>query len=203
MPFLDEKELASLQQEIHDANVKKDELENELDIKNQEISKIKTSARGVNILFAVLAGVAIAFATFLFTNKSPLSSSASIDEDAFRKAETARLLDSISNSTNTVTTSNDSAVDVDEDIDNVASGTRDMTIYSVQIGVFSKNKYPLLSETIAGTTSQGELFKYSLGLFKTLKEAQKFRSHLVNIGFSDAFVASYINGERQQIHSPN
>lgn len=219
MPFLDEKELASLQQEIHDANVKRDELENELGSKVDEIESNQNKARNINVLFAIIAGASLAFATYLI-NSTPSfrdsSSISSLEMAAFKKKETARLLDSISNlefqqedpgedgSTDEGSDNGGGTTSsLDEDMDSFSKSTRNETIYSVQIGIFSKKKYPLLSQTIAGTTSQARLFKYSVGLFKTLDEARKFRRHLVNIGFSDAFVASYINGERQQIHSPN
>lgn len=201
MPFLDEQELASLQQEIHDANVKRDELEGELDQQKKELSGIKSKARGTNIFFALLSGIAFALATFLYLNKSSLGGSDnSFDATAFKQEEKARLLDSIANA------QEDEIQDIstiEEDMDSFSNSTNNQTLYSVQIGVFSKKKFPLLSETIAGTTSQGNVFKYSLGLFKTLKEAQDFRRELLKVGFRDAFVASYINGERQKIHKPN
>ena len=60
----------------------------------------------------------------------------------------------------------------------------------------------MISEnTLVGIASKNdELFKYSIGLFEALSEAKKMKTELVKIGFQDAFVASYINGERQKIH---
>lgn len=204
MPFLDEQELASLQKEIHDANVKRDELETILTNKKEELSNVKTKARGLNLFFATLAGIGLALGAFMYINSSNKTVS-NEDITKIKQETTQRVLDSIS----TLEANNDNDEEnldiktVDESIADIKSSTKGETIYSVQIGVFSKKKLPLLSKTIAGTTSQGNVFKYSVGVFKTLEEAQKFRQELVNIGFRDAFVASYINNVRQQIHKPN
>ena len=77
----------------------------------------------------------------------------------------------------------------------------------IDLEIAPKKKIPIiaqiiLSKTIAGTLSNEEYLRYSIGLFSTLKEAQNFRRQLLRLGFDDAFVASYINGERQEIHKP-
>ena len=46
---------------------------------------------------------------------------------------------------------------------------------------------------------EGGFYKYSLGAFETLEEAQYFRKNVLNLGFHDAFVASYQNGQRLNI----
>jgi hypothetical protein len=46
-------------------------------------------------------------------------------------------------------------------------------------------------------------YAYSLGNFETLEEARRFREELVNMGFTDAFVASYQDGKRIAIEDPN
>lgn len=201
MPFLDEQELASLQQEIHDANVTKDELENELTTQKDELTRVKRKSRGTNLFFGILSGIGLGLATFLFVNKSNLGKKN--NTVAFNKQEKQRLIDSIINTQQIEDDTTEDINSVEDDMATVNDNVSNETIYSVQVGVFSKNKYPLLSETFLGTTSQGNIFKYSVGLFETLKEAQDFRRQLVKIGFRDAFVASYKNGERLQIHRPN
>ena len=75
------------------------------------------------------------------------------------------------------------------------------TIYAVQIGAFRNNDIELYSESFTQFKEFEEagFYKYSLGAFETLEEAQDLRKKVIGIGFSDAFVASYINGERQAI----
>lgn len=207
MPFLDEQELISLQQEISDANEKKDELEEKLKTKENEISRVKVKSRGINIFFGALAGLAMAVAIFLSKNQAP-PELLNLDEIAeIKRTEAQRVIDSLSTVSNIDDTeyeeeTEESSSSVDDGIQAIKNTLKNEKIYSIQVGVFTKNKFPLLSESIAGITSQGEYFKHSFGLFKTLEEAQGFRRNLVKIGFKDAFIASYINGERQKIEKP-
>lgn len=206
MPFLDEQELISLQQEISDANEKKDELEEKLKTKENEISRVKVKSRGINIFFGALAGLAMAVAIFLSKNQAP-PELLNLDEIAeIKRTEAQRVIDSLSTVSNIDTEyeeeTEENSSSVDDGIQAIKNTLKNEKIYSIQVGVFTKNKFPLLSESIAGITSQGEYFKHSFGLFKTLEEAQNFRRNLVKIGFKDAFIASYINGERQQIEKP-
>lgn len=213
MPFLDEQELTSLQQEIHDANVKKDEIEIELNQVKEKLNDSKRRNLGINLFFATLAGFAIAGALFLYQQKNNGASinslsESNIDTEAIREEITAEVLDSIANVTSEVNENMDSESDniksIDEDIESINDNTRNQEVYSVQIGVFSEKKHAVLSKTLAGiVASQGDIFKYSLGLFKTKEEAQKFRKSLVAIGFEDAFIAAYVNGKRKRIVKPN
>ena len=75
------------------------------------------------------------------------------------------------------------------------------TVYAVQIGAFLNNNIEIFSDSFTQFKEFQEdgFYKYSLGAFETLEEAQLFREKVINLGFNDAFVASYINGERQAI----
>ena len=66
-------------------------------------------------------------------------------------------------------------------------------IYSVQVKSFVDNNITLASEALTNTmfVKTNPFYSYSLGNFETLEEAQKFRNQLVEMGFKDAFVASY------------
>ena len=77
-------------------------------------------------------------------------------------------------------------------------------IYSVQIKSFVDNNVTLASEALTNTlfVKTNPFYSYSLGNFETLQEAQKFRKQLVDLGFNDAFVASYKEGKRLQIEDP-
>lgn len=207
MPFLSEQELNSLQQEIEDANIRTEEAEQELQKEKKELIKTKKKVKGVTIFFAILAGLGIAVAVFFYQKKG--SSLSSIEVERIKKDEALRVIDSISNLSHeydkdTEENNDDNQTNsIDESITAVKNNIHNQTVYSVQVGVFSENKFPVLSESIAGISLQGDYFKYSFGLFETLDEAQEFRRNLVQIGFRDAFVASYVNGERQQIELPD
>lgn len=102
-----------------------------------------------------------------------------------------------------------SANSVEKEDANIATETAlesigDTTIYAVQIGAFVNNDIELFSDSFTQFReykSDG-FYKYSLGAFETLNEAQEFREKVINIGFQDAFVASFVNGERVAIEKP-
>ena len=209
MPYLNDEELASLHKVIDDAKDEvveaKKELEEttgNLDQKEADLNDTLASKKKQNIILSVLTGIALALAFFFYSNNSGNSSNLDINE--IKKQEATRLLDSIHNSNNSDTTAyNDNTASIENSINAVNQSISGEKIYSVQVGAFTKNRYTLLSETLAGISSSGDLFKYSIGLFKTLREAQNFRRELVKLGFKDAFVASYVDGIRQEIEHPN
>ena len=77
-------------------------------------------------------------------------------------------------------------------------------IYSVQVKSFVENNATLASEALTNTlfVKTNPFYAYSLGNFETLEEARRFRKQLVNMGFKDAFVASYQDGKRVKIEDP-
>ena len=204
MPFLNDQEYEDLQEQIKSINSKNEDLETELSDKEEELGDVKSTARNRNILLSFLSGVSIAAAVYFFQNQSGNN----VDVSEIKRAEATRVLDSIAD----LTADNDFNDDSDNDngdgtglesgISKIKQNIENEVVYSVQIGAFTNKKYPLLSKTIAGTLSNEEYLRYSIGLFSTLKEAQNFRRQLLRLGFDDAFVASYINGERQEIHKP-
>jgi len=214
MPYLNDDDLNSLHQtvdkaekELSEAKQELKEVNNELETANatiedhdEDLKELKKERIIQNVLLSVLAGVALAFAYYFYNNGS-----SNINIEEIKSLEATRVLDSINslNNANTDLALNDNTISMDDSIDTVKNNINGEKIYSVQIGAFSENSYTLLSETLAGISSNGDLFKYSIGLFKTLSEAQDFRKELVKIGFEDAFVASYINGVRKEIEDPS
>ena len=207
MPFLNDQELEDLQQEIKDLNSKNEDLENELNEKVEEIADVKSVSRNRNIILSFIAGISLALAYFAYQGKfgDPTSKTSALNQE-----QIDRIIDSVqtANSDNYQDESyNDEYDDEGSSTGNgkisaIKDGIKGKTVYSVQIGAFTEKRYPLLSKTIAGNLSDDDYLRYSIGLFETLKEAQNFRRQLLKYGFEDAFVASYINGKRQQIHKP-
>ncbi|WP_108807333.1 SPOR domain-containing protein [Aquimarina spinulae] len=78
---------------------------------------------------------------------------------------------------------------------------QDELVYAVQIGAFESIDLSMYSENFVNfrQIKSGGFNKYALGNFETLNEAKKFRRELVRLGFRNAFIASYQNGERLQI----
>ena len=219
MPYIEENDLVGLHKQIDDA--KKDaqkaqkeleDIEYDYEEQKEELNVTKKNAKIQNIILSLLTGIAFALALFFYQNGS--SSSSNIDIEAIKKAEALRVMDSISangglanlNDTADSDIQNDgdlNGISTEQSISDIKQSISGEKVYSVQIGAFYENRYPSLSESLAGISSNGEMFKYSIGLFKTLKEAQKFRQELVQVGFDDAFVASYVDGRRKSIENPN
>ncbi|CAM1361909.1 conserved hypothetical protein [Tenacibaculum sediminilitoris] len=206
MPFIEEDKFKLMQEDLDNAKLKREEAENELSSTQEEFVAFKKSSRILPIFLGLFLGLSLGAAYYFYTNGG--GAITNIDVTAVKKKEANRVIDSISRAKtkaarNDNDSNNASNLNVDTASDEIAENITGETIYSVQIGVLSKNNYPLLSsEVIPSTvTTNDGYFKYSLGLFTTLQEAKDLKKELVKIGFSDAFVASYINGKRQKIHN--
>ncbi|MEE3998979.1 hypothetical protein V1T75_01425 [Tenacibaculum sp. FZY0031] len=211
MPFIEEEKFKLMQEDLDNAKLKREEAESELSSTQEELAALKKSSKTLPIFLGLLLGLSLGAAYYFYTNGGS-SAINNIDIEAVKKKEAYRVLDSINRAQARAarnTDEPDSNFSSNSDIntatiaEEVAENTAGQTIYSVQIGVLSENKYPLLSsEVIPSTvTTENGYFKYSLGLFSTLGEAKDLQKELIKIGFSDAFVASYINGKRQKIHN--
>lgn len=210
MPFIEEDKFKLMQEDLDNAKLKREEAESELSSTQEELAAVKKSSKTLPIFLGLLLGLALGAAYYFYANGGS-SAINNVDIEAVKKKEAYRVLDSI-NRAQARAARNDEEPDnnnISSDINTetvageVAENTTGETIYSVQIGVLSENKYPLLSsEVIPSTvTTNDGYFKYSLGLYTTLEEAKDLQKELIKIGFNDAFVASYINGERQKIHN--
>ncbi|CAM1358915.1 SPOR domain-containing protein [Tenacibaculum xiamenense] len=212
MPFIEEAKYQLMQEDIDATKLKLEEREKEFTELQENVQHQKQKSRTIAIVLGLLLGLSLGIIFVMVKNGSFSTSSLTtsntekIDIDQIKAEEAQRVIDSITNvSNNGSDLSNDldqEDVNLDDEMATIEENNNGQTVYSVQIGVFSKNKYPLLSEnSLAGIASKNsDYFKYSLGIFASLSEAKKLKSELVKIGFKDAFVASYINGERQQIH---
>ena len=208
MPFIEEEKFKLIQEDLDNSKLQREEAENELASTQEEFSSFKKSSRGLSIFLGLLLGIASG-AAYYFYAYGGNSAINNIDVEAVKKQEAYRVLDSISRADaraarNSGTNENDlSSIDIETATNEITEETRGETIYSVQIGVLSNNQYPLLSSKVIPSivANADGYFKYSLGLFLTLEEARELKKELIKVGFEDAFIASYINGERQQIHN--
>ncbi|MGQ3678210.1 hypothetical protein [Tenacibaculum discolor] len=219
MPFIEEEKFKLMHEDLDNAKLKREEAESELSSTQEELAALKKSSKTLPIFLGLLLGLALGAAYYFYANGGS-SAINNIDIEAVKKKEAYRVLDSINRaqaraarnteesdsdvSSNSNSNSNsNSDINTETMADEIVQNTNGQTIYSVQIGVLSENKYPLLSsEVIPSTvTTNDGYFKYSLGLYTTLDEAKGLQKELIKIGFNDAFVASYINGKRQKIHN--
>ncbi|WP_298476340.1 SPOR domain-containing protein [uncultured Maribacter sp.] len=202
MPFIEESDLLELHKDIDKAQIINERLLDQIKFKNKELKKSKIQRNvfaGVTALF--LIGT---LAVTSFT--AGLSSSNSFDKQ---------------NNSNNLLVSIDSLDAIKSRIDNLKIQNEELSlvkefylakeflekekIYSVQVKSFVENNVTLASEALTNTlfVKTNPYYSYSLGNFQTLSEAQKFRKQLVDLGFQDAFVASYKEGKRLKIESPN
>jgi hypothetical protein len=199
MPFIEESDLLELHKDIDKAQIINERLLDQIKIKNKEL---KTSKIQRN----VLAGIT---ALFLVGTLAVTSFTAGLSSNPGSYESQNNLLVSI-DSLDAIKTRIDNLKEQNEELSLVndfylaKKFLEKETIYSVQVKSFVDNNVALASEALTNTlfVKTNPFYSYSLGNFGTLEEAQKFRAELVNIGFQDAFVASYKDGKRVQIEDP-
>ena len=203
MPFIEEEKFSLMQQDLDNAKLKREEAENKL----QKVTDDKSRLKKASIFIGALLGLALTAVGYFYNNGGGkglnILKEPKVDIAAIKANEAKRVLDSVKKAQPKVKASqSNSNLNVNETVDELGKTTKGNTIYSVQIGVFSTKKYPLISKKFipGNITATNGYFKYSLGLFSTVNEAKKLRNELRKIGFKDAFVASYVNGKRQKIH---
>lgn len=198
MPFIEESDLLELHKDIDKAQIINERLLDQIKFKNRELKKSKIQRN-------VLAGIT---GLFLIGTLAITSFTAGLSSSN-KGYDNTNLLVSI-----------DSLEAVKTRIDNLRQQNEELSlvkefylakeflqkekIYSVQIKSFVDNNVTLASEALTNTmfVKTNPFYSYSLGNFETLDEAQKFRKQLVEMGFKDAFVASYKEGKRIQIEDP-
>ncbi|UJH67126.1 SPOR domain-containing protein [Allomuricauda sp. SCSIO 65647] len=198
MPFIEENDLLDLHKDVEKAQIINERLLDQIKYKSKDLKRIKIQR---NVLLGVTALFLVGtLAITSFT--AGLSSSNKLDTQ------------------NNLLVSIDSLDAIKTRIDNLKQQNEELSlvnefylakkflekekIYSVQIKSFVDNNVTLASEALTNTlfVKTNPFYAYSLGNFETLDEARKFRQQLVNMGFEDAFVASYKDGQRVKIEDP-
>lgn len=198
MPFIEESDLLELHKDIDKAQIINERLLDQIKFKNKELRKSNLQR---NIL-GVVTGLFLVGTLAITSFTAGLSSSSNTYENA-------NLLVSI-DSLDAIKTRIDNLKQQNEELSLVREFylakqfLEKEKIYSVQIKSFVDNNITLTSEALSNTlfVKTNPFYSYSLGNFATLEEAQKFRKQLVDMGFEDAFVASYREGKRLQIEDP-
>jgi len=198
MPFIEESDLLELHKDIDKAQIINERLLDQIKFKNKEIRKNKLQRNA----FAGVTGLFLIGTLIIFSFTAGRSVSNNYESPS-------NLLVSI-----------DSLDAIKSRIDNLKQQNEELSlvkefylakeflqkekIYSVQIKSLVDNNMTLASEALTNTmfVKTNPFYSYSLGNFETLKEAQSFREQLVDLGFQDAFVASYKDGKRIQIEDP-
>lgn len=199
MPFIEESDLLELHKDIDKAQIINERLLDQIKYKNKELRRSKIQRNifaSITTLFLIASLAVTSFTAGLFSSNP-------------------------ANNTTSFTVPLDSLEGFKARIDNLKKQNEELslvkefylaknflekeTIYSVQIKSFVDNNLTLSSQSLNNTlfVKTNPFYSYSIGNFETLKEAQKFRKQLVDMGFEDAFVASYKEGKRLKIEPAN
>lgn len=199
MPFIEESDLLELHKDIDKAQIINERLLDQIKFKNKELkrSKIQRNVLAGITAFFLIGG--LAFTSFT----AGLSSSSNFDKQNNNLLVSIDSLDAIKTRIDNLKLQNEELSLVKE-FYLAKEFLQKEKIYSVQVKSFVDNNVTLASEALTNTlfVKTNPFYSYSLGNFETLREAQSFRKQLVDIGFQDAFVASYQDGKRIQIEDP-
>lgn len=199
MPFIEENDLLDLHKDIEKSQIINERLLDQIKFKNKDLRKIKIQRN----IFAGIAAMIFLAVFGLWSYFSGITTSRA-------RGNQENVLVSI-DSLDAIKTRIDNLKNQNEELSLVKEFylakqfLEKEKVYSVQVKSFVDNNVTLASEALTNTlfVKTNPFYAYSLGTFETLEEAQKFRRQLVSIGFQDAFVASYQDGERLKIESPN
>lgn len=197
MPFIEENDLLDLHKDIEKSQIINERLLDQIKFKNKDLKKLKIQRNvfvGITALFLIGALAITSFTAGLSTsNTNQNNVLVSIDSIEVIKARMDNL--KLKNE----------ELSLVKEFYLAKEFLEKETIYSVQVKSFVENNATLASEALTNTmfVKTNPFYAYSLGNFETLEEAQSFRKQLVNIGFEDAFVASYKDGKRVKIEAAN
>lgn len=198
MPFIEENDLLDLHKDIEKAQIINERLLDQIKFKNKDLKKLKIQRYlliGVMAIFLIGALGMVAYFTGVNAHSELYEDQIATNVNELE--ETKQRLEFLKEH-------NEELSLVKEYY--LARKLLDKEkVYSVQVKSLIDSNIPLSPGALTNThlVKTNPYFAYSIGTFETLEEAQKFRLHLVDIGFNDAFVASYQNGKRLQIERPD
>ncbi|WP_318344809.1 SPOR domain-containing protein [Flagellimonas baculiformis] len=198
MPFIEESDLLDLHKDIDKAQIINERLLDQIKYKNKDLRKLKLQR---NILLGFVGLFVIG--TLAITSFTAGLSTKQSFENQNNLLVSIDSLDAIKNRIDNLKVQNEELSLVKE-FYLAKEFLNKEKIYSVQVKSFVDNNVTLASEALTNTlfVKTNPFYAYSLGTFETLSEAQSFRAQLVQMGFKDAFVASYKDGKRIKIEEP-
>lgn len=198
MPHIEEKELLSLHYQIEKAEIEQQKASALLDKTSKDLQKNNVRKNILEWFCVALAVIAVGLIY--------LSYSGNLSEENSRKNNQAvnqrvALVDSLKKQ---LAELREEKVNLEEikALYLYRSLINKETVYSVQLKSFVTNKTSLISDKFTNMRFYNDTsyYKYSLGIFETLEEAQHFRKTLIELGFNNnIFVISYKNGKRLKI----
>lgn len=202
MPIIDQEELDDLKKKIRTLNQEVEDVEEEVeDVKKHRLILLISCIVLFLLLFFGVLTYMFSPSTYMDTAKFESLGYKVMSQEEYTQ------ISEILNSQSPESSLDEEAL---ENYDNYSEDTydsepsanlRDAIIYAVQIAAFENNGIALYSDNLVQfkENQSDNYYKYSLGAFETLEEAQQFRKELLKLGFRDAFIASYQNGDRLKI----
>ncbi|MCX2762688.1 SPOR domain-containing protein [Aquimarina muelleri] len=196
MPFITDEELQNYKDQIEKAEESKRTADymrtKEIKDEQEKYQKFKIAT----IILGILALLGVAGTVYFMNFNTPNNM---VTKKKY-KSEVAQRDNKITELTETIQN-----LSMNEEIgssNNSSAGSlKGEKVYAVQIGAFESKDLSLYSKNFVNfkeIKSEG-YNKYALGNFETLEEAKIFRREIVRLGFKNAFIASYQNGQRIKI----
>ncbi len=201
MKVIKDEDLLSLHYQIEKSEIKQQKLEGLLEL---EVDKLKKSKK-TNRLYGSFSVVLLLLAVFLVANAfySSKSSKEILKEDQSNELSLIQHELEATKLELELVKKEQANIKEIQDLYLYRSLINKDTIFSVQIKALNDKKIAAVSEKFTNTLVYNDtsLYKFSLGIFETLAEAQAFRKTLIESGLFDKriFVISYKNGKRIKI----
>ncbi|MBG6129939.1 hypothetical protein IWQ47_001978 [Aquimarina sp. EL_43] len=198
MPFITDEELQGFKDQIEKVEESKRAVEYTRDKAVKDEKENSRKFKIATIILGIIALLGVAGTVYFMNFNTPenmVTKKKHKSEVTTRDTKIAELTETVKN------------LSMNQELDSGSGGVgngrslQDELVYAVQIGAFESIDLSMYSENFVNfrQIKSGGFNKYALGNFETLNEAKKFRRELVRLGFRNAFIASYQNGERLQI----
>lgn len=203
MKVIKDEDLLFLHKQIEKSEVKQQKLEDLLEL---EVGKLKKSKK-TNRLYGSFSVILLLLAVFLVANafyssKSSSKAKAATDNQINELSIVQNELEATKKELELVKNEQINLKEI-QDLYLYRSLINKETVYSVQIKALNDKRIASVSEKYTNTLvyNEGSLYKFSLGIFETLSEAQEYRRTLIESGLLDKriFIISYKDGKRVKI----
>ncbi|WP_052503387.1 SPOR domain-containing protein [Lacinutrix sp. Hel_I_90] len=203
MPFIDENDLVAMHEQIDISKKEQKQFETNFYREREKTQTLKDQRNifiGISSVFLLF--LIIGIATY-FASPATLINESALKKDGFKLYETVKIDSLETQLGNYGESEGDTALLASNNIEQEESraSVEGEFVYAVQVGAFEERMVSTYSDSFLNFKEfeEDEFYKYSIGSFDNLDEAQRFRKELLRIGFRDAFIASYENGKRIKI----
>ncbi len=195
MPFITDEELQTLKDQVEKAEESKRTADY---IRDKAVKDEKENSRKfkiATIILGILALLGVA-GTVYFMNFNTTSNMIAEKDHNSQVASLEGKIKELEENIQNLSMNQELSADAGS-----AGSLDDKVVYAVQIGAFEEKNLSLYSENFVNfkEIKSNGYNKYALGNFETLEEAKRFRRELVRLGFRNAFIGSYQNGQRIKI----